>query len=160
MIYVFSQAQLNDDAALEITLQMAMEPELRLRFSSYTQYCDWKSGLEVIRQLLEQPSNPFQDEPPINGPTLFAGAKDVPHSLLRTLLLEGPLPGAFGRHNFRLTDLLLARLKDMKGSNSSKDISEASGSAQIIIQRRVDGLIAHPSKSNLRPSSIIPVPPV
>ncbi len=87
------QAQINDEAASEITLQMAMEPKLRLRFSNYPQYCEWKTGLEVVRQLLEQPSCALGEETPENSPFLFTGTKNIPHGLLRTLLLEGLAPG-------------------------------------------------------------------
>ena len=87
------QAQINNEAALEITLKMAMEPELRLKFSSYTQYCDWRAGLELIRQLLEQPSHPLGENAPENDASLFAGVRHVPHGLLRTLLLERLVPG-------------------------------------------------------------------
>lgn len=72
---------------------MAMEPELRLRFSHYSQYRDWKTGLELMRQLLEQPSHHLAEDASGDSPSLFASTKTVPHSLLRTLLLEGLLPG-------------------------------------------------------------------
>lgn len=87
------QAQVNDESALEITLHMAMEPELRLRFSTYSQYCDWKAGLEVIRQLLEGPYNPLSKDARGSVLPSFAGTEDIPHGLLRTLLLEGLVPG-------------------------------------------------------------------
>ena len=87
------QAQINDEAASEITLQMAMEPKLRLRFSSHPQYCEWKTGLEIVRKLLEQPSRALGEDAPGSSPYLFTGSKNVPHGLLRTLLLEGLAPG-------------------------------------------------------------------
>lgn len=57
---LLSQAQKNDETNLEIVLKMAMEPELRLKFSTYSQFCVWKSGLHLMTQLLELPSNPLQ----------------------------------------------------------------------------------------------------
>lgn len=72
---------------------MAMEPELRLRFSSHAQYADWKAGLELVRQLLEQPSHPLAEDAPGDGASLFSGARNIPHGQLRSLLLEGVVPG-------------------------------------------------------------------
>jgi len=42
---------------------MAMEPELRLKFATYTHFCVWKAGLHLMTQLLELPSNPLQVPP-------------------------------------------------------------------------------------------------
>ncbi len=55
-----SQAQTNNETNLEIVLKMAMEPDLKLKFSTYSQFCVWKAGLQLMTQLLELPSNPLQ----------------------------------------------------------------------------------------------------
>ena len=43
------------DDDLELTLKMALEPDLRLRFFDAAQFSTWKRGLETLQQLLFSP---------------------------------------------------------------------------------------------------------
>ena len=93
------KAQVNNDATLEIVLKMVMEPDLRLKFGSSGQYVAWKQGLEACRRLLELPTDVLHDDllsSSGSSQPLFA-AQDVPHGLLRVLLLESEMPGASSR---------------------------------------------------------------
>ena len=43
------------DDDLELTLKMALEPDLRLRFFDAAQFSTWKRGFECLQQLLFSP---------------------------------------------------------------------------------------------------------
>ena len=43
------------DDNLELTLKMALEPDLRLRFFDAAQFSTWKRGFETLQQLLFSP---------------------------------------------------------------------------------------------------------
>lgn len=43
------------DDDLELTLKMALEPDLRLRFFDAAQFSTWKQGFETLQQLLFSP---------------------------------------------------------------------------------------------------------
>ena len=48
------QAQVNNDASLEIVLKMVMEPDLRLKFGSSGQYLAWKQAENFLGCVLHQ----------------------------------------------------------------------------------------------------------
>lgn len=43
------------DDDLELTLKMALEPDLRLRFFDAAHFSTWKRGFETLQQLLYSP---------------------------------------------------------------------------------------------------------
>lgn len=43
------------DGVLELTLKMALEPDLRLRFFDAAQFSTWKQGFQTLQQLLFSP---------------------------------------------------------------------------------------------------------
>ena len=45
------------DSQLTLTLKMALESDLRLRFYDAAQYSTWKAGLEALLQLLFSPGS-------------------------------------------------------------------------------------------------------
>ena len=45
------------DDSLELTLKMALEPDLRLRFYDAASFSTWKKGFEVLQQLLFSPGS-------------------------------------------------------------------------------------------------------
>ena len=56
------------DDSLELTLKMALEPDLRLRFYDAASFSTWKKGFEVLQQLLFSPGSVFSS----NSFLLFA----------------------------------------------------------------------------------------
>ena len=54
VISVLQDIEAQDDD-LELTLKMALEPDLRLRFFDAAQFSTWKRGFETLQQLLFSP---------------------------------------------------------------------------------------------------------
>ncbi|KAL3160650.1 hypothetical protein ABBQ32_010571 [Trebouxia sp. C0010 RCD-2024] len=54
IMYYVEDIEAQDDA-LELTLKMALEPDLRLRFFDAAQFSTWKQGFETLQQLLFSP---------------------------------------------------------------------------------------------------------
>lgn len=52
--YCLQDIEAQDDD-LQLTLKMALEPDLRLRFFDAAHYSTWKRGFETLQQLLFSP---------------------------------------------------------------------------------------------------------
>ena len=56
MPYIVQELEVQDNQ-LMLTLKMALESDLRLRFYNAAQYSTWKAGLEALLQLLFSPGS-------------------------------------------------------------------------------------------------------
>ncbi|DBA89209.1 hypothetical protein WJX77_000076 [Trebouxia sp. C0004] len=87
VMYYVEDIEAQDDD-LQLTLKMALEPDLRLRFFDAAHYSTWKRGFETLQQLLFSPGGLTMDLADITDFEI-AGDASERHDLVMQLASEG-----------------------------------------------------------------------